>query len=259
MAETSTPVPRRVLVGDAARPSAWLFDLDGVLTDTATLHDRAWKAIFDRFLASLDPPGRPFDPIEDYERYVDGKPHNDGVRDFLASRGIVLPEGTGDRRGPGPTVTGIAATKNARYLELLASEGAAVFPDAAALLGAVRDAGRRCAVVTASENLGAVLRAAGLEGAFDAQVDGLVAKRHRLQGKPAPDTYLFGAALLGAAPKDAVVVEDAPAGAAAGRAGGFGLVVGVARRASEEELRSAGADVVVRDLTTLLGPAGGGQ
>ncbi len=237
---------------------AWLFDLDGVLTDTAHVHAAAWKETFDELLARRAAGGaeafRAFDPVEDYERYVDGKPRYDGVRDFLASRGIVLAEG---RRSDPPdreTVYGVGNRKNTLVLERLA-EMVMVFPGSVALVKRLRAAGRRTAVVSASENCAAVLAAAHIAELFDVVVDGGVAREQHLQGKPAPDTFLHAAAQLGAAPSRAAVVEDAPAGVMAGHSGGFALVVGVARRASAEALTRSGADVVVRDLSELLDSA----
>lgn len=238
-------------------PAGWLLDLDGVLTDTAAAHVEAWKTVFDPFLASagVGPPAdRPFDPVHDYVTYVDGKPHDVGVRDFLTSRGIVLAARSTDPGDGGQSVADLARAKDDLYLRLLKEKGVKVFNDAVALLDALDAMGRRCAVVSASENCTAVLTAAGIHDRFDARVDGIVAKEHHLKGKPAPDTYLFAAATLGVPPADAVVVEDAVAGVVAGRAGRFGLVVGVARIAAPEELRDAGADIVVGDLEQLLAP-----
>lgn len=241
-------------------PSGWLLDLDGVLTNTAAVHIKAWKTVFDAFLATagVEPPAdRPFDPVHDYVTYVDGKPHDDGVRDFLASRGISLAAGSSGAGDGGTSVAGLARAKDDLYLHLLREIGVKVCNDAVALLDVLEATGRRCAVVSASENCNAVLTAAGLYDRFDARVDGVVAKEHHLKGKPAPDTYLFAAAALGVSPADAAVVEDAVAGVVAGRAGQFGVVVGVARIAAPAELRAAGADVVVGDLNQLLEPIGG--
>jgi beta-phosphoglucomutase family hydrolase len=233
-----------------------LFDLDGVLTDTARVHAAAWKRMFDDFLRQYGERTGvqfpPFDEVGEYERYVDGKPRYDGVEGFLAARGIRLPRG---RRSDGPqreTVCGLGNRKNILVQRLLKQEGPTVFPAARALVTAVRAAGARTAVVSASENCAAVLAAADLADLFDTRVDGLVATRRHLAGKPAPATYLYAASVLGVPPSTAVVVEDAPAGVEAGRAGGFGLVVGVARRASGEQLLAAGADLVVADLSELL-------
>ena len=249
-------MPGNADVGDI---DAWLFDLDGVLTDTARVHAAAWKTTFDEVLARKAGGAagfRPFDPVEDYERYVDGKPRYDGVRDFLAARGITLPEGRPSDPPDRDTVRGIGNRKNALVLERLAGM-VKVFPGSVALVEQLRSAGRRTAVVSASENCVAVLAAAHITDLFDVVVDGRVAREQHLQGKPAPDTYLFAASQLGVKPSRAAVVEDAPAGVAAGHAGGFALVVGVARRASTEALTRAGAHVVVGDLSELLDTAPG--
>jgi beta-phosphoglucomutase family hydrolase len=224
---------------------AWLFDLDGVLTDTARVHVAAWKEVFDEVLGS---DAAPFDAVADYLQYVDGKPRAAGVRDFLASRGVVLPEGARDDSPARRTVWGIGNRKNERFRQLLDDEGVHVFPGAVRLVRALRDAGHRTGVVSASENCRAVLDAAGISGLFYAVVDGSVAAAGGLAGKPAPDTFLYGARLLDVEPRHGAVVEDAPAGVAAGRAGGFGYVVGVARRATAADLLAAGADVAVADL-----------
>jgi len=245
------------LKSTARGPAVWLLDLDGVLTDTAAIHVEAWKAVFDAFLSTtgMGPEAsRPFDPVDDYVAYVDGKPHADGVRDFLASRGIVLPEGRTSSDRAMASVESLARTKNDLYLQLLATRGARLFDGSLELLDALRAAGRRIAVVSASENCGAVLAAAGIADRFDAQVDGVAAKEHHLRGKPAPDSYLFAAHALAASPDEAAVVEDAVSGVVAGRSGHFGLVVGVARIATPGELRAAGADIVVADLAELLDP-----
>lgn len=234
----------------------WLFDLDGVLTDTARVHVEAWKETFDELLGRLsssDQAGRPFDPVSDYERYVDGKPRRDGVRDFLAARGIVLAEGGPEDASDTDSVWGVGKRKNARFLELLEEQGVETFPGSARLVRELVRAGRFTGVVSASENCRAVLDACGLRPLFHVVVDGQLAVEHRLAGKPAPDTYLFGASALQLAPVHVAVVEDAPAGVAAGRAGGFGYVVGVARRAHAGELLAAGADVVVHDLADFEG------
>ncbi len=245
------------LVPRAEAVTGWLFDLDGVLTDTASLHVSAWKTTFDAVLSSLGGHEAPFDPVADYERYVDGRPRMDGARDFLASRGIVLPEGSDDAAPGAGTLADLVSRKDDLYLRLLRSGRARAFPDALELLGALSARGRQCAVVTASRHLAEVLEATGLGVSFGALVDGLVAAGRALRGKPAPDTYLHAAFLLGLPPPAAAVVEDAPAGVAAGRAGGFGLVVGVARRAKKEELLAEGADLVVARLTELLEGANG--
>jgi beta-phosphoglucomutase family hydrolase len=235
--------------------AGWLFDLDGVLTDTARVHAAAWKDTFDWLLTRrasvLGKPPVPFDPVSDYERYVDGKPRYDGVRDFLASRGIALPEG--DRSDPPDreTVCGVGNYKNTLLLERLAKGEVTVFATSVGFVKQLKAAGRRLAVVSASENCMAVLEAAHIASLFDVVVDGLVALEHHLRGKPAPDSFLYAASQLSVEPDRAAVVEDAPAGVRAGRDGGFGLVVGVARRASAPELAAVGADVVVSDLSEL--------
>ncbi len=237
---------------------ACLFDLDGVLTETASVHAKAWEATFDDFLRQrAERDGTryvPFDPVADYDRYVDGKSRPDGVRSFLAARGITLPEG-GDADPAGSrTVHGLGNAKNELLLRLLATEGVEPFPGSVRYLAAVRAAGLVTAVVSSSANCHEVLAAAGLTG-FAAVVDGVLAARQQLRGKPAPDTYLAAARAVGVAPAAAAVFEDALAGVQAGRAGKFGWVVGVDRVGQAAELRADGADVVVTDLADLLEPA----
>jgi trehalose-phosphatase len=230
---------------------AAILDLDGVLTRTASLHARAWKATFDHFLAQRD--GRagenftPFDIHTDYLRYVDGKPRFDGVRDFLASRRIDLPEGDADASAGDDTVRGLGMRKDARFLALLDQEGVEVFDDAVEQVRRWRDRGMATALITSSRNGRLVLNATGLTSLFDEVIDGQDAERLGIAGKPAPDIFLHAARALGVQPAEAIVVEDAIAGVQAARAGGFGLVVGVAR-GRDEGLREAGADVVVADL-----------
>jgi beta-phosphoglucomutase family hydrolase len=238
-----------------------LFDLDGVLTRTASVHARAWKEMFDGFLreeserTGLTLP--PFTPT-DYERYVDGRPRLDGTRAFLASRGFELPEGTPDDPPGARTVQGLSNKKNARVLGLLDEGGVEVFEDSVRYVRAVREAGLRTAVVSSSANTAQVLASAGIADLFQARIDGVVAAERGIPGKPAPDTFIAGAAELGLTVADAAVFEDALAGVAAGRAGGFRFVVGVDRAGQAEELRKQGADVVVGDLSELLGePAPG--
>jgi beta-phosphoglucomutase family hydrolase len=229
-----------------------LFDLDGVLTHTATVHEAAWREVFDAVLAARDLPGF---TGEAYLRYVDGKPRRDGVRDFLASRGITLPEGEPDDPPEADTVAGVGNRKNVLLLERLDRDGVEVMPGSESYLRAARAEGLHTAVVTASANGAHVIRAAGLEPLVEQRVDGVVAQRDGLPGKPAPDTFLAAARLLGVAPDAAAVFEDALAGVAAGRAGGFGFVVGVGTGEHAETLREHGADVVVADLAELLGSA----
>jgi beta-phosphoglucomutase family hydrolase len=230
---------------------ACLFDLDGVLTQTAKVHQAAWKRTFDEFLRSRDPGAAEFTQA-DYNKYVDGKPREDGVRDFLASRGITLPEGgDGDPVDAG-TVRGVASRKNELLLRELDEHGVQVYEGSMRYLRAARDAGLATAVVTASANGEQVVAAAGFADLIDARVDGVVAKRDGLRGKPAPDSFLAGARALDVAPAQAVVFEDALSGVAAGRAGDFGFVVGVDRVGQADELAEHGADVVVQDLDELL-------
>lgn len=232
-----------------------LFDLDGVLTRTAAQHTAAWKETFDAWLQAraerLDEPFVPFDPDEDYNRHVDGKPRQDGTRDFLLSRGVDLPMGgPGDPPGD-DTVWALSARKNERVQAVIARDGVETFPRSIDYVRAVRAAGLRTAVVSSSANTTLVLQTVGITDLFDAQMDGVVARERGIPGKPAPDTYLAAAADLGGGPADAAVFEDAQSGVAAGRAGGFVFVVGVDRVGQAEALRAAGADVVVGDLAEL--------
>jgi beta-phosphoglucomutase family hydrolase len=230
---------------------ACLFDLDGVLTQTAKVHQAAWKRTFDEFLRSRDPGAAEFSSA-DYNRYVDGKPREDGVRDFLASRGITLPEGSDSDPADAATIRGVAGRKNDLLLHELDEHGVQVYEGSRRYLRAVRDAGLPTAVVTASANGAQVIAAGGFDDLIDARVDGVVAKRDGLRGKPAPDGFLAGARALGVEPAQAAVFEDALAGVQAGRAGGFGYVVGVDRVGQADALREHGADVVVTDLAQLL-------
>ena len=236
-----------------------LFDLDGVLTRTAQVHDAAWKEMFDDFLrdraAATGQPFVPFDPVRDYDEYVDGKPREEGAGSFLASRGITLPDGSPDDPPGTQTIAGLSNRKNELVLAKIRAGGVDVYPGSVRFVRAVRDAGLRRAVVSSSANCQAVLAAAGIEDLFEARVDGVVAERGRLRGKPAPDTFLAGARMLGLGPAEAAVFEDALAGVQAGRAGGFGFVIGVDRAGQAQELAGHGADVVVGDLAELLGAA----
>ena len=231
--------------------TACLFDLDGVLTQTAKVHQAAWKRTFDEFLRSQDPAAAEFSG-DDYNRYVDGKPRKDGVRDFLASRGITLPEGSDDDPADAATVAGVATRKNELILAELAEHGVQVYEGSMRYLRAAKEAGLATAVVTASANGESVVAAGGFADLIDTRVDGLVAAEQGLRGKPAPDTFLAGARALGVEPSQAAVFEDALAGVEAGRAGRFGFVVGVDRVGQAEELGRRGADVVVQDLDELL-------
>jgi len=231
--------------------TACLFDLDGVLTQTAKVHQAAWKRTFDEFLRAQDPSAAEFSG-DDYNRYVDGKPRKDGVRDFLASRGITLPEGSDDDPTDAPTVAGVATRKNELILAELAEHGVQVYEGSMRYLRAAKEAGLATAVVTASANGESVVAAGGFADLIDTRVDGLVAAEQGLRGKPAPDTFLAGARALGVQPSQAAVFEDALAGVAAGRAGDFGFVIGVDRVGQADGLRERGADVVVQDLDELL-------
>ncbi|HET6944649.1 MAG TPA: beta-phosphoglucomutase family hydrolase [Gaiellaceae bacterium] len=231
---------------------ACLFDLDGVLTKTAVVHAAAWKEMFDAFLRARPEPFVPFDAGHDYDTYVDGKTRSDGVRSFLESRGIVLPEGAPDDPTDAETVRGLGNRKNALVLELIRRQGVEPYEDAEQFVRAVRAAGLSTAVVSSSANCREVVHAAGLDGLFDVRVDALVAAEQGLAGKPAPDTYLAAARMLGVGPASSAVFEDALAGVEAGRAGGFALVVGVDRVGQADALRAHGADVVVQALTQLL-------
>jgi len=233
-----------------------LFDLDGVLTKTAKVHDAAWKEMFDDFLRDRSrqtgQPFVPFDPVKDYDEYVDGKPREDGTRAFLASRGIDLPEGGEGDPPEAQTIHGLSNRKNQIVLQRIHTDGVEAYEGSVRYVRAVRDAGLRRAVVSSSANAHDVLVAAGIEDLFETRIDGVVAERDHLRGKPAPDTFLAGARALGLEPPAAAVFEDALAGVAAGRAGGFGCVVGVDRAGQADELRKHGADVVVTDLADLL-------
>lgn len=245
------------MVGVPAGIRAFLFDLDGVLTQTAKVHAAAWKEMFDAFLRGRAEAGgdafRPFEIATDYVQYVDGRLREDGVRGFLESRGIALPEGGADDPPDAETVHGLGTRKNDLVLRLIDERGVEVYPGSVRFVEAARAAGMRRAVVSASKNCRAVLAAAGIEGLFEARVDGVVAAERGLRGKPAPDTFLSAAEMLGVEPAGCAVVEDAVAGVAAGRAGGFGWVVGVDRAGQADALREQGADVVVGDLSDLLG------
>jgi beta-phosphoglucomutase family hydrolase len=240
---------------------AFLFDLDGVLTRTAEVHAAAWKDMFDTFLrAEASRTGKdfvPFDPVEDYGRYVDGRPRLDGTRTFSRSRGIELPEG-GPQDAPGTrSVYGLSNAKNDTVLRMIKERGVQAYPGSVAYLHRLRELGLARAVVSSSANCRDVLRAAGIEELFEVVVDGVAVEERHLAGKPAPDTYLAAARALDTAPEHAAVFEDALAGVASGRAGGFGAVIGVDRTGHADELRAHGADVVVGDLSELIGGEAG--
>jgi beta-phosphoglucomutase family hydrolase len=246
----------RLGLPDAVR--ACLFDLDGVITRTATVHAKAWKEMFDEFLRRrAERTGEPFVPFDvhnDYDRYVDGLPRADGVRSFLRSRRIELPDGDPDDPPDADTVNGLGNRKNEIVQRRIREDGVEVYPGSVRYLHAVRGGGIRTAVVSSSANTPEVLQVTGLADLFDARVDGLVAREKHLPGKPRPDTFLAAATELGVEPAQAAVFEDALAGVEAGRAGRFGLVVGVDRVGQADALREHGADVVVEDLEDLLEP-----
>jgi len=246
------------MLGLPADIQALLFDMDGVLTQTAKVHAEAWKQTFDAFLRRwAQEHGSdfvPFDKVSDYDDYVDGMPREDGVRSFLGSRGIELPEGSPEDPPDAATVHGVGNDKNQRVLELIREQGVEAYPGSVRYVHAARRAGLRRAVVSSSMNTHDLLAAAGLADLFDAVVDGVVAQKQHLHGKPAPDTFLAGARALAVEPDRAVVFEDALAGVEAGRAGRFGYVVGVDRVGQRDALKAHGADVVVGDLAELLEP-----
>jgi beta-phosphoglucomutase family hydrolase len=255
-----------VTPGDYIRPvlglpphvTACLFDLDGVLTQTALVHNAAWKQTFDAFLQTWsqqhDQKFVPFDSGSDYQKYVDGRPRADGVRTFLASRGITLPEGTPDDGPDEQTVNGVGNRKNELVLQKIKEGSVQVYDGSVAYLNAAVAAGLRRAVVSASANCKDVLAAAGLTDLIEVRVDGVTAREQHLAGKPAPDSFLYAAQQLGVAPENCAVYEDAQAGVAAGRAGKFGIVIGVDREGPDQAaaLRENGADIVVQDLSELL-------
>jgi beta-phosphoglucomutase family hydrolase len=246
------------VLGLPDRITVLLFDLDGVLTQTMKVHQAAWKQMFDAYLKErADRTGEAFAEFtrDDYEAYVDGKPRYDGVRSFLESRRIELPEGTPGDAPSEETVCGLGNRKNDLVLEVMAKDGVDAYPGTIKYLDAVRaNGGFRAAVVSSSANAEQALEAAGIADRFEARVDGKTIQSQGLKGKPAPDTFLEGAKLLGVGASEAAVFEDALAGVQAGRAGDFGFVVGVNRGddAQRQGLSEHGADVVVDDLEDLL-------
>ncbi|MFW5805127.1 MAG: trehalose-phosphatase [Bacteroidales bacterium] len=229
-----------------------ILDMDGVITQTAKLHAKAWKQMFDEFLRKTQ--GDNFEPLSierDYKEYIDGVPRFDGVRRFLKSRNIEVPEGSESDNPGDDTVYGLGLRKNALFLEILEKEGAHAYPDTLEMMKKWKKAGIKLAVISASRNCVHILRSAGLEHFFDARVDGVVAKEKNIPGKPEPDVFLKAAELLDAKPSQSIVVEDAIAGVKAGKKGDFGLVVGVARNQKNTALKAAGADIVVHKLTEL--------
>lgn len=236
--------------------AACLFDLDGVLTQTSVVHAAAWKETFDAFLRQRAERAHeafvPFDPVNDYRHYVDGKPRADGVSSFLAARAIALPRGMPEDPPSAETVHGLGNRKHELVLAKIREAGVAVYAGSVTYARAVRAAGLPRAVVSSSANAVPVLKAAGLLDLFDVCIDGVIAAERGLQGKPAPDTFLEAARALHVAPARAAVFEDALAGVEAGRAGGFGFVVGVDRIGQADALRERGADIVVQDLAELM-------
>jgi beta-phosphoglucomutase family hydrolase len=236
--------------------TACLFDLDGVLTQTAKVHAAAWKAMFDEFLlgwaARHGAEFVPFDPVRDYDEYVDGKPRYEGVQSFLASRRIELPQGTPDDPPDAETIDGLGNRKNELVLKLIHEHGVQPYEGSVRYVNAAKEAGLRRVVVSSSTNCRDVLKAAKIEDLFEQIIDGVVAEREHLKGKPAPDTFLAGARAVGVEPRQAAVFEDALAGVEAGRAGNFGIVIGVDRAGQADALHAHGADVVVKDLADLL-------
>ena len=235
---------------------AVLFDMDGVLTATASIHAACWKEMFDDFLRQYsEKSGQAFQPFQierDYRLYVDGRPRYEGVRTFLESRGIHLPEGEANAPPSLETIYGLGNRKNNMVNEAIRSRGVEPFADSVALVRHLRETGFKTAVVSASANCQTVLEGAGIADLFDARIDGKVASEKKLPGKPAPDTFLAAAEILNVPPQRAVVVEDAISGVQAGRDGGFGLVIGVSREGDPEDLRKNGADIVVNDLSEVL-------
>ena len=227
-----------------------------MLTDTAKLHDEAWKQMFDAYLRERSErdrtPFQPFDKRADYEAFVDGKPRYDGVRSFLASRNMKLPEGESSDAASVESVSGLGNRKNELFLGLLKKRGVEPYPGSLEFVRRARASGLRTAVVSASANCREVLRAAGIEDLFEVRVDGITLEEQHLRGKPAPDSFLAAAAALGVEPAHAAVFEDAPAGVKAGRAGAFGFVIGVDRTGDADALRAEGADIVVHDLGEML-------
>jgi beta-phosphoglucomutase family hydrolase len=250
------PQPNSSRVITRERYDAVLFDLDGVITDTASLHAACWKQMFDDYLQRRATQRRevfrPFDIATDYRLYVDGKPRFDGVRDFLTSRGIQLPEGNRDDRPQAETVCGLGNRKNDLINEVIEDVGVKAYEGSVKLIRQLHHQGYKIAVVTSSHNCTTVLQAAGLDGVFDVQVDGNMLEERHLAGKPAPDTFLTAAKLLVVEARRAVVIEDAISGVQAGTAGNFGLVIGVARKGNAEELKHHGAHLVVNDLAELV-------
>ena len=254
-AERSTRHPQTEWAITRDQYDAVLLDLDGVITDTASIHAACWKQMFDEYLqkraTQRGEAFRPFDLATDYRLHVDGKPRFDGVRDFLTSRGIQLPEGSPDDAPEAETVGGLGNRKNDLVNRIIEDIGVEPYEGSVELIRQLRQRGFKIAVVTSSQNCTAVLSAAKLDAFFDIRVDGNTILAEHLAGKPAPDTFLMAAKLLGVEPSRAVVIEDALSGVEAGSNGNFGLVIGVARKGNAEELQQHGAHIVVNDLGEL--------
>ncbi len=250
---SAPPLTWRFVLGLPDGVRACLFDLDGVLTKTAKVHAAAWKEMFDAYLHERAEDFVPFDEVADYDDYVDGKPRYEGVRSFLESRGIELPEGEEDDPPSKETIHGLGNRKNEIVLRRIREDGVEAYEGSVRYVQAAKEAGLRRAVVSSSTNARDVLRAAGIEELFEVLIDGVVAEREHLKGKPAPDTFLAAAKAFDLPAARAAVFEDALAGVEAGRAGAFGCVVGVDRAGQAEALREHGASVVVNDLSELLG------
>ena len=238
------------------RYDAVLFDLDGVITNTAKVHAACWKKMFDEYLqqraTQRGEPFKPFDLVTDYRLHVDGKPRYDGVRDFLTSRGVQLPEGDPDDPPESETVCGLGNRKNRLVTKAIEDMGVQAYDGSVRLVRQLRRDGFKVAIVSSSENCAAILKAANLDDLFEVRVDGAMVEAEQLAGKPAPDTFLIGARLLGVEPARTVVVEDAISGVQAGLSGNFGLVIGVSRKGDAEELKRHGAHLVVNDLDELV-------
>jgi len=238
------------------RYDAVLFDLDGVITNTAKIHAACWKKMFDEYLqqraTQRGEPFKAFDLVTDYRLHVDGKPRYDGVRDFLASRGVQLPEGDPDDPPEAETVCGLGNRKNRLVTKAIEDMGVQAYDGSVRLVRQLRRDGFKVAIVSSSENCAAILKAANLDDLFEVRVDGAMVEAEQLAGKPAPDTFLIGARLLGVEPARTVVVEDAISGVQAGLSGNFGLVIGVSGKGDAEELKRHGAHLVVNDLDELV-------
>ena len=248
--------PKRKSAINRDRYDAVLFDLDGVITNTAKIHAACWKKMFDEYLqqraTQRGETFKPFDLVTDYRLHVDGKPRYDGVRDFLTSRGVQLPEGDPDDPPEAETVCGLGNRKNRLVTKAIEDMGVQAYDGSVRLVRQLRRDGFKVAIVSSSENCAAILKAANLDDLFEVRVDGAMVEAEQLAGKPAPDTFLIGARLLGVEPARTVVVEDAISGVQAGLSGNFGLVIGVSRKGDAEELKRHGAHLVVNDLDELV-------